>query len=249
MRLDAKKVIDAIKISGGVSVWAHPLGGEGEKISDFYEFEKNLAELKNFGIEGLECYYSRYDSEQRKFLLKTAEEKNLLISGGSDFHGENKNISICELGADKPVAKIWHLTILQKIFEKNKNPRVRKAFEIAKKAHAGQFDKSNTEYIFHPMTVALQCCGNDSAMIVGLLHDVVEDTNFTFESLQNEIELTAEELVALKILTHDKNIPYLEYIAEVRKIRWRQKLNLLIYATIWTLRDLLKKICRLMKRD
>ena len=54
-------------------------------------------------------------------------------------------------------------------------------------------------------------------MIVGLLHDVVEDTNFTFESLQNEIELTAEELQALKILTHDKNIPYLEYIAEIRK--------------------------------
>lgn len=217
IRLDAKKVIDVIKISGGVSVWAHPLGGEGEKISSQAKFEKELAELKNFGLDGLECYYSRYNSKQREFLLQSAEKNNLLISGGSDYHGRNKNISIDELGTDKPVAKIWRMTILQKIFEKNKTARIRKAFAFAKKAHAGQFDKAGTDYIFHPLTVALQCGGDDSAIIVGLLHDVVEDTNFTFADLQNEIDLTAEELQALKILTHDKNISYFDYIAEIKK--------------------------------
>ena len=134
-RLDAKKVIDAIKNSGGVSVWAHPLGGEGEKCSTQAEFDKNLAELKNFGIEGLEIYYSRYNAEQRKILLTAAEENNLLVSGGSDYHGKNKeNISLFELGRDNPQIKVWRLTILQKIFEKHSDSRVRKAFDIAKKA-------------------------------------------------------------------------------------------------------------------
>ena len=44
-RLDAKKVIDAIKNSGGVRVWAHPLGGEGEKISTQAEFENKMFPL------------------------------------------------------------------------------------------------------------------------------------------------------------------------------------------------------------
>lgn len=214
-RLDAKKVIDAIKNSGGVSVWAHPLGGEGEKCSTQAEFEKNFAELKNFGIEGLEIYYSRYNSEQRKILISAAEKNNLLVSGGSDFHGKNKNISLFELGRDNPQIKVWRLTILQKIFEKHSDSRVRKAFEIAKKAHAGQVDKAGTDYIFHPMTVALNFCGDTSAMIVGLLHDVVEDTNFTFEDLK-KIPLTEEELQALKLLTHDKKISYPDYIAKIK---------------------------------
>jgi len=214
-RLDAKKVIDAIKISGGISVWAHPLGGEGEKCSTQAEFEKNLAELNNLGIEGLEIYYSRYNAEQRKILISAAEKNNLLISGGSDFHGKNKNISLFELGRDNPQIKVWRLTILQKIFEKHSDARVRKAFEIAKKAHAGQVDKAGTDYIFHPMTVALNFCGDTSAMIVGLLHDVVEDTNFTFEDLQ-KIPLTEEELQALKLLTHDKKIAYPDYIAKIK---------------------------------
>lgn len=214
-RLDAKKVIDAIKNSGGVSVWAHPLGGEGEKCSTQAEFEKNFAELKNLGIEGIEIYYSRYNAEQRKILLEVAEKNNLLVSGGSDYHGKNKNISLFEVGRDNPQIKVWRLTILQKIFEKHSDSRVRKAFEIAKKAHAGQVDKAGTDYIFHPITVALNCRGNISAMIVGLLHDVVEDTNFTFEDLQ-KIPLTDEEMQALKLLTHDKSIPYPDYIAKIK---------------------------------
>ena len=52
-------------------------------------------------------------------------------------------------------------------------------------------------------------------MIVGLLHDVVEDTDFTFEDLQ-KIPLTDEELQALKLLTHDKKISYPDYIAKIK---------------------------------
>ena len=40
------------------------------------------------GIEGIECYYSRYNADEIKFLVDCAKENNLLISGGSDYHGD-----------------------------------------------------------------------------------------------------------------------------------------------------------------
>ena len=102
------------------------------------------------------------------------------------------------------------------MFENHKNPRVRKAFEIAKKAHAGQVDKAGIEYIFHPMTVASNCGDDDSAIITALLHDTVEDTGMTFDELQATVPLTDDELQALKMLTHDENTPYLEYVKSIK---------------------------------
>ncbi len=215
-RLDARAVIAAIKNSGGVAIWAHPLGGEGEKILSQAEFQERFDELKNLGIEGLECLYSRYNNAQENFLVETARQNNLYISGGSDYHGKNKTVALGELGTEKPHVKIFQLTILQKIFECHKNLRVRKAFEVAKTAHGGQFDKAGVEYIFHPMTVALNFGGDDSAIIVSLLHDVAEDTSLTVENLREEINLTAAEVSALKLLTHDKAVDYFDYIKKIK---------------------------------
>lgn len=214
-RLDARAVIDAVKSAGGITVWAHPLGGEDEKILVQEEFLNRLEELKNFGVNGLECYYSRYTNEQEKFLAAVAQKNNLLISGGSDYHGANKTVTLGTLGADSPAVKISQLTILQKVFELHKNSRIRKAFEVAKKAHAGQLDKGGADYIFHPVTVALSCA-NISEMVVALLHDVAEDTNLTVENLRAEVNLKAEEFQALKLLTHDKNISYFDYIQKIK---------------------------------
>ena len=140
----------------------------------------------------------------------------MYISGGSDYHGANKTIALGELGAESPAIKIHQLTILQKIFEKHENARIRKAFEVAKSAHKGQFDKGGENYIYHPITVALSCGGDISAMIVSLLHDVAEDTSLTLENLREEINLTAAEISALKLLTHDKKISYFEYIQKIK---------------------------------
>jgi hypothetical protein len=47
------------------------------------------------GLKGIECYHSSYTKEEEKFYLKIANKYNLLISGGSDYHGKSKpNIMI-----------------------------------------------------------------------------------------------------------------------------------------------------------
>ena len=120
-RQDAATVINAIKESGGISVWAHPLGGEGEPLLSKDEFKIRLKELCDLGIQGLECYYSRYTNEQENFLAQSARENNLLISGGSDYHGANKTIALGELGVELPDIKFNQLTILQRLVENNIN--------------------------------------------------------------------------------------------------------------------------------
>ena len=76
------------------------------------------------------------------------------------------------------------------------------------------------------MTVASLCKEDHSAMIVALLHDVEEDTDFTLESLKKNVPLTDEELKALTLLTHDKNISYPEYIQTIKKNPLARKVKL-----------------------
>ena len=100
-RIPAGLAIGAIKSSGGVAIWAHPLGGENEIHMNREELEEKLGVLQGIGIEGLECFYSRYDEDEIAMLLDIAESRGLLVSGGSDFHGKNKNVEIGELGVSK----------------------------------------------------------------------------------------------------------------------------------------------------
>lgn len=90
-RFTGEEAINAIVTAGGIPVWAHPLGGEGETHLKENEFIPKLKEMMSFNIKGLECYYSRYSLEESEFLARCAKENNLLISGGSDYHGNNKN--------------------------------------------------------------------------------------------------------------------------------------------------------------
>lgn len=60
-----------------------------------------------------------------------------------------------------------------------------KAISIALKAHEGQFDKAGMPYIGHVMRV-MQAGKTEDEKIVGVLHDLVEDTNWTFEMLLAE---------------------------------------------------------------
>lgn len=89
------------------------------------------------------------------------------------------------------------------------------ALEIAIKAHKGQRDLDGNAVILHPMTVALMG-NNPEEIIAGLLHDVVEDTNFTFEDLLNA-GISPKVVEALKLLTHSKDELYEEYVQRIAK--------------------------------
>lgn len=88
-----------------------------------------------------------------------------------------------------------------------------RALQIAVNAHAGQLDKSGAAYIFHPIRV-MSRCASPAAKIAALLHDVVEDTPVTFGDLEQE-GFSAEVLAAVRLMTHDPNIPYEDYITEI----------------------------------
>lgn len=60
-----------------------------------------------------------------------------------------------------------------------------RAIAIAEKQHAGQVDKAGRPYIEHPLRV-MKTMSNDADRIVAILHDVIEDTDFTLDQLVAE---------------------------------------------------------------
>ena len=114
-RFDGEEAVNAIKNAGGIPVWAHPLGGEGEEHISHDKFLTKLDIMKSFGIQGLECYYSRYNKDEIDFLVECANKNNLLISGGSDYHGSNKDIPIGKLNTDSLPIDIRLITIVEYI--------------------------------------------------------------------------------------------------------------------------------------
>ncbi len=115
-RFDIKEAIEALVDAGAIPVWAHPLGGEGEEHFSEEEILPRLELMKAFGIKGLECYYSRYNKEEINLLKRLAKENNLLISGGSDYHGKNKkNINLAKLNIDNEYVDSKELTVLKEL--------------------------------------------------------------------------------------------------------------------------------------
>lgn len=88
------------------------------------------------------------------------------------------------------------------------------ARSIAQRAHAGQLDKAGQPYVGHPAHVAASVEG-DKAKAVAWLHDVVEDTDTTFEDLV-AAGICEDVIAALRLLTHDKAVPYMDYVAKVK---------------------------------
>ena len=74
-----------------------------------------------------------------------------------------------------------------------------RAIEIAVLAHKGQTDKGGNPYILHPLRV-MMALDSETEQIVGVLHDVVEDSDWTFEDLENE-GFSPDVLEALKSVT------------------------------------------------
>ena len=83
-KLDAREAIALVHGAGGVAVLAHP-GLLAEKGRDTL-----VRELAALGLDGVEVEHSRHPSEVRRRMRALAKELDLVETGGSDFHGENK---------------------------------------------------------------------------------------------------------------------------------------------------------------
>ncbi len=90
----------------------------------------------------------------------------------------------------------------------------KKALKLCFEAHKDQLDKSGLPYVFHPFHLAEQMTDEITAT-VALLHDVVEDTDYTFNELEN-MGFTKPVMDALKLLTHEDSVPYMEYVAALK---------------------------------
>ncbi len=91
-----------------------------------------------------------------------------------------------------------------------------RAIEIATEAHRGQFDNAGNDYIGHPLRV-MAAGKTTEEKIVGVLHDVVEDSDWTFERLAAE-GFSVEVIEALRCVTKlSENEPYDRFIARVKE--------------------------------
>lgn len=102
-------------------------------------------------------------------------------------------------------------------------PMTNKAMRIAYKAHHGQLDYNGIPYIFHPIHLAEQM-DDEISCCAALLHDVVEDTDVTMEDLAREFP--AQVIDVLKLLTHDDDVPYFDYVREIKKHPVAKKVKL-----------------------
>lgn len=87
------------------------------------------------------------------------------------------------------------------------------ALRIATSAHAGQLDRDGHPVILHPLTVGLMG-RTDEEQMAGFLHDVVEDTDMTFDDLLEQ-GIPPVVVDALRLLTHTKGTDYYDYVQQI----------------------------------
>ena len=100
----------------------------------------------------------------------------------------------------------------------------KKALKLCFEAHKEQTDKSGMPYVFHPFYLASQMT-DETSTVVALLHDVVEDTDITFEDLK-QMDFPDEVIEALTLLTHEEGVPYMEYVKKIKENETAKKVKL-----------------------
>ena len=82
VKLSPEKTLEAIEQAGGICVLAHPV--------TLPDPETVIDQLLPLGLRGIEAYYPSHSPAQTRHFLDLAEERGLLVTGGSDFHGDHK---------------------------------------------------------------------------------------------------------------------------------------------------------------
>ena len=116
-KLQYEECLELIIKSGGIPVLAHPKSLELREK----EFLVLLKDMISCGLKGIEVYHSSHTKEEMEYYLEIANKYNLLISGGSDFHGKTVKPDI-GLGSGKNNnIKIKKLSLLDALYLKNTN--------------------------------------------------------------------------------------------------------------------------------
>ncbi len=84
-KVTQEKAIKLIKEAAGIPIVAHPAGFSS---NGFQLNQDDILKLKEKGLMGIEVFHSRHSTEEREYYRSVAEELDLVITGGSDFHGD-----------------------------------------------------------------------------------------------------------------------------------------------------------------
>lgn len=98
-----------------------------------------------------------------------------------------------------------------------------RAIEIAVQAHKGQKTKDGDYYILHPLYVMSQMY-SVAEKVVAVLHDVIEDTDVAEEFLRKEFPDYIVDAIVL--ITHPKDMPYMEYIQRLAPNRLARRVKI-----------------------
>lgn len=109
-----KEIINIVHEAGGIVFLAHPYQ---YKFFDTEEFLNKIYDKYDF--DGVECYYTTFSNSQIEYMLTFAKNRNLLISGGSDYHGTNKKqhdlgIGRGNLNINNNIIDNWNITFYSK---------------------------------------------------------------------------------------------------------------------------------------
>lgn len=99
--LKPDEAIRSILDAGGIPVLAHPCYGDGDEIVLGDELEMRLKHTLDYGLQGVEGFYSGFTDKLRNEVLGLAKKYSLYVTAGSDYHGENKLVCLGDTGLDQ----------------------------------------------------------------------------------------------------------------------------------------------------
>ncbi len=89
-KLSVSQAVSLIASAGGIPVIAHP----GQNHGDTFWMKERFAALREDGLRGIEAYHMAHSQQQAMAFARAAKDLNLLVTGGSDYHGTIKNVAI-----------------------------------------------------------------------------------------------------------------------------------------------------------
>ena len=102
--------------------------------------------------------------------------------------------------------------------------QTKKALKLCFEAHKEQLDKSGMPYVFHPFHVAEEM-DDEETTVVALLHDVIEDTDYTLDDLRN-MGFNSKAIEAIEVMTHLPEVSYEDYLRNIKRNPIAKKVKL-----------------------